>query len=198
LDQWSALTGHSRPPRKIMVYNIDDNLVPAVLNGPNMKPQFQIAVRENNFKLIWGQQKMLHRSYRYIKRMKHPIKDHEKDPVLELYNLDKDPGENHNIATMRYDVVVRLKNIALNFYRDLKPPRFLGLQTTKYVLDDRSQHGGVIGWCRAVVQTSCHNADNNASMPRMDVLRENEAVQYYYGSLPDIMDNKMICVTYLE
>ena len=61
LDQWSALTGHSRPPRKIMVYNIDDNLVPAVLNGPNMKPQFQIAVRENNFKLIWGQQKMLHR-----------------------------------------------------------------------------------------------------------------------------------------
>ena len=32
----------------------------------------------------------------------------------------------------------------------------------------------------------------------MDVLRENEAVQYYYGSLPDIMDNKMICVTYLE
>ena len=61
LDQWSALTGHSRPPRKIMVYNIDDNLVPAVLNGPNMQPQFQIAVRENNFKLIWGQQKMLHR-----------------------------------------------------------------------------------------------------------------------------------------
>ena len=49
--------------------------------------------------------------------MKHPIKDHEKDPVLELYNLDKDPGENHNIATMRYDVVVRLKNIALNLYR---------------------------------------------------------------------------------
>lgn len=37
--------------------------------------------------------------------------------TLELYNLSKDPEERHNLASMRYDVVLRLKNIALNYYR---------------------------------------------------------------------------------
>lgn len=62
VNQWAALTGRAPPPRHTMVYNIDDNLVPAVLNGPLVEPVFQIAVREDNFKLIWGQPKMLHRS----------------------------------------------------------------------------------------------------------------------------------------
>ena len=61
LDQWNALLGQERSPRKIMIYNIDDNFVPAVLNGPEVQPKFQIALRENNFKLIWGTPKMLHR-----------------------------------------------------------------------------------------------------------------------------------------
>ena len=76
--------------------------------------------------------------------------------VLELYNLARDPGERHNLATRRWETVLRLKNIALNYYRwvhvqhrclhtasfniqspavsrELVPPRFLGLQTTKHV-----------------------------------------------------------------
>ena len=61
LDQWNALVGQEPSPRKIMIYNIDDNFVPAVLNGPEVQPKFQIALRENNFKLIWGSPKMLHR-----------------------------------------------------------------------------------------------------------------------------------------
>ena len=61
LDQWPALVGLEASPRKIMIYNIDDNFVPAVLNGPEVQPKFQIALREDNFKLIWGQPKMLHR-----------------------------------------------------------------------------------------------------------------------------------------
>ena len=44
------------------MYNIDDNLVPAVLNGPRVQPRFQVAVREGSFKLVWGQAAMLHRS----------------------------------------------------------------------------------------------------------------------------------------
>ena len=37
--------------------------------------------------------------------------------VLELYNLARDPGERHNLATRRWETVLRLKNIALNYYR---------------------------------------------------------------------------------
>ena len=65
INQWDALLGKARPPRHQMVYNIDDNFAPAVLNAPDVEPKFQIAVRENNFKLIWGSTKMLHR-YRFI------------------------------------------------------------------------------------------------------------------------------------
>ena len=43
--------------------------------------------------------------------------------ILELYNLNKDPEERNNVAKMRYDVVLRLKNIALNYYRHV---RFFG------------------------------------------------------------------------
>ena len=48
------------------MYNIDDNLVPAVLNGPRVQPRFQVAVREGSFKLVWGQAAMLHRSSLYL------------------------------------------------------------------------------------------------------------------------------------
>ena len=40
--------------------------------------------------------------------------------ILELYNLNKDPEERNNLATLRYDVVLRLKNIALNYYRQVR------------------------------------------------------------------------------
>ena len=61
VSQWAALLGRTPPPRHTMVYNIDDNMVYNILNGPRTDPVFQIAVREDNFKLIWGQPKMLHR-----------------------------------------------------------------------------------------------------------------------------------------
>ena len=61
VSQWSAMLGEAPPPRHTMVYNIDDNMVYNILNGPKTEPVFQIAIREDNFKLIWGQPKMLHR-----------------------------------------------------------------------------------------------------------------------------------------
>ena len=61
LDQWNALIGSEPPQRKFMIYNMDDNFVPAVLNGPQVQPKFQIALREESYKLIWGQPEMLHR-----------------------------------------------------------------------------------------------------------------------------------------
>ena len=43
--------------------------------------------------------------------------------MLELYNLARDPGERHNLATRRWETVLRLKNIALNYYRWVHRPR---------------------------------------------------------------------------
>ena len=40
--------------------------------------------------------------------------------ILELYNLNKDPEERNNLVKKRYDVVLRLKNIALNYYRQVQ------------------------------------------------------------------------------
>ena len=54
------------------------------------------------------------RSYRKAKAAgdRGPVKQ-----VLELYNLNKDPRERRNLATRRPEVVLRLKNIGLNYYR---------------------------------------------------------------------------------
>ena len=37
--------------------------------------------------------------------------------MLELYNLERDPGERHNLATRRPEMVIRLRDLALNYYR---------------------------------------------------------------------------------
>ena len=57
---------------------------------------------------------VLCRSYRKAKAAgdSGPVKQ-----VLELYNLERDPGERHNLASRRPDTVIRLRNLALNYYR---------------------------------------------------------------------------------
>ena len=52
--------------------------------------------------------------------------------ILELYNLNKDPEERNNVAKMRYDVVLRLKNIALNYYRHVLFFGCISLLITSY------------------------------------------------------------------
>lgn len=201
LDQWNALVGQESSPRKIMIYNIDDNFVPAVLNGPQVQPKFQIALRDDNFKLIWGQPKMLHRSYREAKKMTGGLARSQQ--ILELYNLNKDPEERNNVAKMRYDVVLRLKNIALNYYRSMIPPRFMGLQTTNQVLDESSDYGGVSGWCLAVIQTTCgpvndYQVSNSSSSSRLAGRSQGSMMELFYGTIPGVLDPRVVCVSQLE
>merc|ERR1719400_267418 len=190
LDQWNALAGRAPSPRKIMIYNIDDNFVPAVLNGPEVPSKFQIALREDNFKLIWGQPKMLHRSYREAKKMTGGLTKSQQ--ILELYNLNKDPEERNNVAKKRYDVVLRLKNIALNYYRSMIPPRFMGLQTTNQVLDESSDYGGVSGWCRAVLQTTCAPV-NDQQVLGSSFSSSSSMMELFYGTVPGVLDQRVTC-----
>ena len=191
-NHWYSMYANSKSPRKTMIYNIDDNFVPAVLNGPAIRPKFQISVREDDFKLVWGQPKMLHRSYRDAKSDGGLVLDSQ---VLELYNLEKDPTESHNIANQRVDMVLKLKNFALNHYRDLIPPRFMGLQTTNQVLDSKSDFGGLSGWCRAVVKTACGPLEKSSYYRGLQV---NDMAELFYGTVPGTLDTRTFCVSSLE
>ena len=87
---------------------------------------YQIGVRYKNFKLVWGQPLMLHRSYR---------KNEAPQPsVLELYDLHRDPGERDNIAGSNAEMVRYLQGFALQEYKSLVPPKtgILALHTVRY------------------------------------------------------------------
>jgi len=192
VTQWEAIKSDTNYPRSIMVYNIDDNFVPAVLDGPRIRPKFQISLREDNWKLVWGQAKMLHRSYRDAKSNGGLVVDQQ---VLELYNLEKDPRETNNLAVYRMDMVLRLKSLALNYYRDMIPPRFMGLQTTNKVLDKEADFGGLSGWCRAVVSTHCGPLGRKRSYRD---LGDSDMAGLFYGTVPGRTENTSFCVSILE
>ena len=55
------------------------------------------------------------------------------EQLLELYDLERDPGERVNLAGRMGDVVERLKGLAMGYHRQVVPPRFLGRQTVQKV-----------------------------------------------------------------
>jgi len=192
VSQLEAMNTNKDYPRTSMVYNIDDNFVPAVLDGPRISQKFQIALREGSWKLVWGQPRMLHRSYRDAKSNGGLVVD---DQVLELYNLEKDPGETNNLAMNRMDMVLKLKSLALNHYRDVIPPRFMGLQTTNKVLDYQADFGGLSGWCRAVVTTHCGPLDRKKLYRD---LGSGYMMGLFYGTVPGRIEKTVTCVNTLE
>ena len=56
-----------------------------------MKNILKIAVRIAQYKLVWGQVKMMHRSAREAKKETGVIESHQQ--VFELFDLEKDPTE---------------------------------------------------------------------------------------------------------
>jgi len=152
MDHWTAITTQSASPRSIMIYNIDDNFLPPVINGPTVKPKFQVGIRQHNWKLIWGQPRILHRSYREAKVEGGISLDVE---TLELYKLDEDPSESFNLASEQPHKVDQLKRLAHHFIPAINPPRFMGTQTTQTIIDSQAKGGAKSGWCRGVQETVC-------------------------------------------
>ena len=132
INQWTAIGQNTSSPRTKMVYNIDDETVPARLNIHEKRTTFQvkknkevrlkskpfviqICVRDGQYKLIWGTKYMLARHYRKLKHR-------GTDEKLELYNLETDPGETENISQLYPDVVEKLKYFGLQNYEEMVPP----------------------------------------------------------------------------
>ena len=133
INQLMAIITNGPSPRTDMVYNIDDNFVPAVLSVGQKSPKmFQVLVRREEYKLIFGQTGMLHRGNRQDKKGKKCDLDRDVQTV-QLYDLVADPGETNNIAVDRQDVVDEMVEMVTELYRDVVPPRFQGLQTVHQV-----------------------------------------------------------------
>ena len=78
------------------MYNIDDNLVPAVLDGPRVQPRFQVAVREGSFKLVWGQAAMLHRSSLYLYLLPAPELSSVSRQIITVYRAAATRNPSHH------------------------------------------------------------------------------------------------------
>jgi len=147
LTQWTAIGLNTSSPRTKMVYNIDDETVPARLDIPGNMRSFQICVREGKYKLIWGTKYMLVRHYR-------KLKTRGEEEEVELFDLDNDPGETENIADIFPDVVRQLKQFGLQNYENMIPPA-MGIKNWVIIPSSPVHHGSVTGWCRPVVRTEC-------------------------------------------
>lgn len=201
VNQWKAINSLKTlaAPRTGIVYNIDDSLVPGQLDGPARRTMFQVALREGNYKMIWGQATMLHRGFRSAKKNGVEVNEEQ---GLELYNLFDDPGEERNLAdpatanASSANIVEQLKEIAIGYHRGLAPPR-LGLLTTQEVLDEDSEFGGVTSWCRALLAVNCfpHQGGDGLTKPTTP----NAAIEVLFSSLPDPRVPKAsLCVSYLQ
>ena len=63
------------------------------------------------------------------------------------------------------------------------------------VLDSRADHGGLVGWCRAVRQTECGAAARAAICTA--ATNCTTMTEQFYGSLPG-GDRRTLCVSQLE
>merc|ERR1711928_201750 len=104
-----------------------------LLAGPVIYQKFQIGVRGNRYKLIWGQSSMLHRGYRKPQYSKAGVVTEFQS--LQLYDLVKDPGEQRNLATQRRKIAQKFQRLALELYKDIVPPRFSVSPSTRQVVD---------------------------------------------------------------
>ncbi|XP_023334285.1 arylsulfatase I isoform X2 [Eurytemora carolleeae] len=191
VDHWSALeqgVQNGSGPRNTMIYNLDDNFVQSVLRSSTFQPKFQIGIREGDYKLIWGQSKSLHRSYRDAKDENGINLDAQ---IVELYNLEQDAGEQENLAPSQPEIVRRLQILALQYTDYIIPPRFMGLQTTDRVVDPTLVSGGITGWCKGVERTECQPSSTRSFYQ----LSSSTMVEVYYGSL---RNQSLSCTTYLH
>ena len=123
---WPALNNLISTERNLMVYNLDMD---------DQSANFQFAVRQDNWKIIWG----------------HPedfgVHKTPKINEVRLYDLDIDPAESNDLSEEEPEKVSELKELILSLLVEMKPaynPNRLSLAFPRY-------NSGLVrtGWCRA-------------------------------------------------
>lgn len=97
---WDAIQQRKPFERDTVVINLDID---------DQSPNFQFAVRVGTWKLFWGQPDRLE------------VNQGRLEHVELLYNLDKDPTENRDLAWKHPEKVTELKGLIYSLVKDMKP-----------------------------------------------------------------------------
>lgn len=173
INHWPQINGNQGQIRETMVYNVDDNFLPAIYSAKRGPKKFQIVVREKDMKLMWGQANVILKS----SREKEGSGIRFNQELLELYDLSSDPSETQNLAKSRPNVVKRLKEVGLSYYHQQQPELFREYNyiAKQEVLDSRLPHSGVTGWCSPIQKTTCQGVKF--------VENDYDLIKTFYGTL---------------
>ena len=131
VNVFPAIIAMSPSPRSRIIHNIDED---------KGKGSWQAVVRDGDFKLIWGQAKLLDK-----KRRKRRFAVNQKTS-LKLFNIAEDPNERYELSQAEYaDVIKRLKGILLEEYKITKFPSYHTNIARAFPKNNSGYF--VTGWC---------------------------------------------------
>ena len=116
-----SINTNSKSPRTQIIHNIDEDKSRGSWQVSSVQIFFpfsykyfpQAVVRDGDFKLIWGQAKLLDKHAAY----KRSGKRQSLKQSYKLFNIKNDPYEKHELDIEEYeDVVKKLKTILLEEY----------------------------------------------------------------------------------
>ena len=158
---WPALNKLNSTERDMMVLNLDMD---------DQSANFQFAVRQDNWKIIWGHPKL--------------FGVHKKPKIdrVQLYDLDSDPTEQTDLSASEPEKVSELQSLILSLVAELKPafsPNRLSLAFPRY-------NSGLLrpGWCEAGWEEILWRHENHwdtvlASLQSGGEDEEEEEYEYY-------------------
>ena len=132
LSAWRVISRGKRSKRKEIVLNIDKDDINNLWSG---------AVRSGDYKLIWGQSKLL--------KQKHP----ELRDQRQLFNVIQDPGERNNLAAVMPDKVKELEQKILGLLDEMSPARYSHGIRKGWPGLGKGDEKGVFrtNWCKPIV-----------------------------------------------
>ena len=111
LNVFPSIVAGSASPRHQIVHNIDED---------QEKGSWQAVIRDGDFKMIWGQTRLLDKHGRRRKKLKRNQKS-----LIKLYNIADDPFENNPLSHSEYsELIERLKGILLEEYKKTTFPTY--------------------------------------------------------------------------
>ena len=111
LNVFPSIVAGSASPRHQIVHNIDED---------QEKGSWQAVIRDGDFKMIWGQPRLLDKK----KRKRKTFKRNQKT-LIQLYNIADDPYEKNPLSNSEHsDLIKRLKGILMEEYESTTFPTY--------------------------------------------------------------------------